>query len=130
MRVLLVDDDEAGRELLAGFMEEHLGHNVTQCPDGNSALEEYNRKPYPLVVTDIRMPGMNGVKLLKEIRSTPGGQATDVVLITAYDENSTISEAFRQGAFEYMIKPIRLREFEDVIQRVVDHQHKSGPQDG
>jgi two-component system, NtrC family, response regulator AtoC len=129
MRVLLVDDDEAGRELLADFLEEHLDHHVTQCPDGVSAFEEFCRKPYPLVVSDIRMPGISGVELLKKIRAAPGGQTTDVVLITAYDESSTISEAFNQGAFEYMIKPIGLREFEDVIWRVVRHQRACGLQD-
>ncbi len=122
MRVLLADDDRAGRELLADFLEEHLGHKVTQCADGDSAFEEFMRKPYPLVVTDIRMPGISGVELLRKIRSVPEGKAADVVLITAYDEASTISEAFNNGAFEYLIKPIELREFENVIHRVVRHQ--------
>lgn len=122
MRVLLVDDDRDGRELLADYLEDQLGHEVTQCGDGRQALEEYRRGRYPLVVSDIRMPGMDGVELLKQIRSSPDGENTDVILITAYDEESTISEAFDSGAFEYLLKPIRLREFEDVVQRVELHQ--------
>lgn len=126
MRVLLVDDDESSRELLADHLEEQMGHRVTRCADGAEALEEFRRNPYPLVVTDIKMPGMSGVELLKAIRSGKGGDRTDVVLMTAYDETSTISKAFNHGAFEYLLKPIRLRDFEEIIARIIKHRLESG----
>lgn len=71
-----------------------------------------------VVLTDVRMPGMNGIELLKQIRVDRC--ATDVIVMTAYDDLPTIAEAMSAGAFDFLVKPLRLAQLREVLARVID----------
>jgi DNA-binding NtrC family response regulator len=122
MRILLVDDDEAGRELLADYLEEQLDHDVTQCCDGMEGLEEYEKKPYPMVITDIQMPRLDGLKLLARLKATAEGQRSDVVLITGFGDMNSAIQALRSDAYDYLVKPVNLQELDAVVGKIAEHQ--------
>ena len=69
MRILLVDDEQNSRESVAEFLEE-LGHQVEQSDNAGTATRLFREKSYPLVITDIRMPGMDGIEFLKILKKS------------------------------------------------------------
>ncbi len=118
MDILLVDDDALCREALAEFIGEQLGHTVMECPDGKNALGLFEKQGYPVVISDIRMPGMNGIELLRKIRSFPHGQDTSFIFLTGYGDLCSAVEALRSGAFDYLLKPVNIEELAEVLSRV------------
>jgi len=122
MDILYVDDEPQGREAVAAHIERLLGHRIIQCDDGLQALECYRSQTFPMVLTDIRMPRLDGIELLRRIKDLPEGGRTDVVLITAHGDMSTAIAALRAGAYDYLQKPIEIEELVAVIDRVAEHQ--------
>jgi len=102
--VLVVDDDHDMRALLRDVLEEH-GYKVTLAQNGQEALKNLREGEYPVVLTDLRMKGIQGIELLAEIkRSFPD---TNVVLMTAFGSVETALEAMKQGASDYLMKPVK-----------------------
>lgn len=122
MRILFVDDESQGREVIANFMESQLGHEVTQCDSGAEALEIFRGNPFPFVISDLIMPGMTGIELFREIKKLPEARTTDVVLVTAYGDMETAITALREGVYDYLNKPVDLEELSAAIKRIVEHQ--------
>jgi len=111
-RILIVDDEDIVRVNAAEFLES-CGYVVAQAADGRAALDQLLAEDYALVVTDIRMPKMDGIELLKRIvNELP---ETSVLLMTAYASVDTAVESLRLGAYDYLLKPLV---FEDLLQRV------------
>jgi DNA-binding NtrC family response regulator len=111
-RVLVVDDERAIRDLLSDALR-HAGYEVLSAPNGEEALSLILRDNIHIAITDIKMPGMNGIDLLKKIPDI--SPETIVVLITAYASVETAVDALRYGAFDYILKPIIN---EDVIAKI------------
>lgn len=120
MKLLVVDDDSFNREYLAGFLT-RLGHEVNQAGNGSQALEYFLKGSYDLVLSDIRMPHMSGLDFLKRIRSCPQGQDSLVILFTAYSELASAVEALRAGAYDYLLKPVNIKELVAVLEKVEEH---------
>jgi DNA-binding NtrC family response regulator len=114
----LIDDDRQGSETLAKFLREKLLHEVTVETSCDRALELFYEKSYPLIISDIKMPGMDGLAFLKEVKSKAGAANTEVILITGHGKLEDSIEALRAGAFDYLLKPIDIRELVQVIKRV------------
>ena len=102
LRVLLVDDDESFRRVQE-YQLTQAGYQVTACADGLSALEEFRSVGHELVVTDIRMPGLDGLELLTRLRSI--STETPVIVVTGHGTIETAVEAMKQGAFDFLTKP-------------------------
>ena len=121
MNILLVDDEHESRACLAKFLRE-LGHRVVECADGGDALETFSAHEFHLVLSDIRMPRVSGIELLRKIRSLPVGQEVDIILFTGYGDMQSAIEALRAGAYDYLLKPINIEELVKVTERVAEHQ--------
>ena len=119
MNILLVDDDKNIRHSLQRFLRE-LGHNPTACTSGDEALQVFSSGDFPLVISDVKMPGISGIELLQAIRSLD--QETDVVLITAHDDTALAVSALKAGAHDYLLKPINVAELAALTERVAEHQ--------
>jgi DNA-binding response OmpR family regulator len=105
MRVLIADDDAALRHGLKVQLE-RWGFQPTVCADGAAAREVFNSaEPPPLAILDWSMPGADGVTLCREIRNTPGLDATYVILLTAHDTRDDMVAGLDGGADEYIVKP-------------------------
>ncbi|HWR05940.1 sigma-54 dependent transcriptional regulator [Sporomusa sp.] len=121
MKILLVDDDADNRISVGNFLYK-LGYQVTECCNGEEALSTYSAGSFPMILTDIRMPKMSGVDLLKQVKSSPGAAYTDVVLFTGHGTMESAIDALRMGAFDYLLKPINLQELVIVTEKVAEHQ--------
>jgi len=110
-----VEDDTNTREALRKALAVP-GNEVITAQDGSSALAILDDKVVDLVVSDIRMPRMDGMQLLTEIRGR--FPSTHVILVTAYGKIESAVEAMKQGAFHYLTKPINLDELDQLVSRV------------
>jgi DNA-binding NtrC family response regulator len=114
--ILIVDDEEKMRHLLS-IMLERNGHQVAQACDGKDALEKIKETPFDMVITDIKMPRMNGTALLKKI--TEMEIPCPVVFITAFATVESAVEAMRQGAVDYITKPFEEERILLTVERTV-----------
>ncbi len=114
-RVLIVDDDSLSREFLTEAVRS-LGFQAESASSGEQALERVRRRGIDLVLTDLRMPGMSGVDLVREL----GKLSLDipVVLITAHGTVETAVEAMRLGASDFLVKPCTAETIRLVIDRI------------
>lgn len=102
VRILVVDDEERMRRLLA-MMLGRAGYEADEAADGSEALEKVMAEPYDLVISDIKMPGLDGNELLKAMKDN--GILTPVVFITAFATIDSAVEAMKAGAVDYITKP-------------------------
>ncbi len=116
MKILVVDDEEGARELFFTILSDE-GYDITLANNGEEALAQFKSYSYDLVVTDIKMPVMDGLQLLQEIRKT--GSKTDVIMVTAYGEVESYLKAMSLGAAEYINKPIRIKELKRIVHKVL-----------
>ncbi len=113
-RILVVDDEMSLRDLLSEVLSDD-GYDVTTAATAEDALQLFAAAPFPLVITDIRMPGMSGIDLLTKVKAQ--NEETQVVIITSHASLDTAVTALREGAYDYLIKPF---EDLDVISAVVN----------
>jgi DNA-binding NtrC family response regulator len=104
MRILLVDDQRSLRRSLA-LMLQGAGFETAEAESGEEALRHLAEQAYDLVITDLRMDGMSGIDLLREIKER--APTLPVILITAYGSIDSAVDAMRLGAFDYLTKPFR-----------------------
>lgn len=119
-RILVVDDEVNARTALAELLREE-GFEVEMAADAFKALGKYEAFLPHVVVTDLKMPGMDGIELVKKIRATEDPAA--VVVITAFGEVSSAVEAMRAGAADYLTKPLNFDELLVVLERVFEAQN-------
>jgi DNA-binding NtrC family response regulator len=112
-RVLVVDDERAIRDLLADAVR-NVGYEVFSAPNGQEALSLMGEEDIHIAIVDIKMPGMNGIDLLRKIPDI--SPETVVIMITAYASVETAVDALRYGAFDYILKPLI---YEDVIAKIM-----------
>ena len=116
-RILVVDDDEKMRQLLAKVLQRD-GHEVATAANGVEALQVLRGQSLDIVLTDIRMPAMDGMELLAQILEL--APETTVIIMTAFGTVDSAVEAMRSGAFDYISKPFKMDEVQIVISRVVE----------
>ncbi len=114
--ILVVDDDADMREMLQDMLKDR-GHQVTTAGSGSEALKALGEGDYWVVLTDLRMKGMQGLELLTEIRRSHPD--VNVILMTGFGSVETAVEAMKHGASDYLTKPVKKDELVRVIERVV-----------
>ena len=119
-QILIVDDELEMRALVKDVLEEE-GHRVTIAESGRDALQRLSEGEYAVVLTDLRMQGMQGLELLSLIKKTYSD--INVILMTAFGSVETAIEAMKQGAYDYLIKPVKNDELIRVTARAVREVH-------
>jgi DNA-binding NtrC family response regulator len=116
-RILIVDDDPDIRESLPGALSA-IGAEIATVADGEEALAALARESPDIVLTDVRMPGLDGLELLRLL----GERApdVDVILMTAYDDMPTVVAAMREGARDFLVKPLDLHDLRRVVREVFE----------
>jgi DNA-binding NtrC family response regulator len=117
-RILIIDDDKAFRNVLAETLRD-LGHTPIEAPNGQSGLEQLAQEPADAVFLDFKMPGTDGLDVLRRLRARPETILLPVVMLTAFASSSSTIEAMKLGAFEHLIKPLRRRDIEVLLQRML-----------
>lgn len=104
MRVIYADDNPVARTLLAAVLEE-LGHDAVGFETGEAAWEAYRTAPAPLVVLDLKMPGVDGLELCRRIRAHDQARETFILVVTAHDEPGAVKAVLDCGADDFIAKP-------------------------
>jgi DNA-binding NtrC family response regulator len=116
-RVLIVDDDPAALRLLNVRLQA-LGCAVTEASSGQEALVEIGREEPALVLLDYQMPGLDGIDVLRELRRA--GTDLPIIVVTAHGSIETAVEAMKEGAYDYITKPIDPQHLEIVVRKALD----------
>lgn len=115
-RILAVDDDPFIRNLLAEIMAS-WGYEHDIAEDGLAALDKLEENSYSIVITDVRMPGLNGIDLTKKIKEK--SLDIDVIVITAYNADYKYTDVISAGACDFISKPFNINELEAKLHRII-----------
>ncbi|MCL4236263.1 MAG: response regulator, partial [Deltaproteobacteria bacterium] len=114
--VLIVDDEKNMRRVIAAHLERE-GFDCLEAESGERAVEVLAQESPDCVLTDLKMPGMDGMELLRHLSVTRAG--TPVVMLTAHGTVQTAVEAMKVGAFDYLTKPFDKSELVSIVQKAV-----------
>ena len=128
-RILLVDDERGFVQIL-GERLKFRGYDIRIAFSGEDALEKLEEEAADVVILDVRMPGIDGLEALREIKST--WPLTEVILLTGHAATETAVEGMKNGAFGYLIKPAQIEELIEIIgaalaRRAEQEQQNSAP---
>jgi len=98
-----------------------IGHQVEECCDGSEALTLLKKEPFHLVLTDIKMPGMDGYELLRHIKKSHEFKDIVVVLITGFGGIKGAIKAIKEGAYDYVLKPVQIDELVALTERISEY---------
>jgi len=119
-RILVVDDDPSLRRVMQAQLEQE-GYEVAVAASAQQTLSVLELRPFDLVITDLKMPGMSGLELLKHARSQH--PQVIVIMLTAFATVDTAVEAMKAGAYDYLTKPVHQDEMSVVVRRALEHVH-------
>ena len=111
---MVVDDEEQMRVIISRFLNA-LGHEAVSAPNGRDALRKFRDQPFDLVLSDVRMPELNGLQLLKAIKEM--NPRVPVVLISGYADIEIVVEALKAGAENFLPKPIKMNFLGKVVEQ-------------
>src|SRR5438034_2580987 len=117
-RILIVDDDESVRKLFADYLEQ--SYSCATAADAYDALERLSQEPFALVLSDIQMPGLGGIELLRKIIERYPDTA--VIMISGVDRTQRVIDAIRVGASDYLIKPCELDVLALCVERTLERR--------
>ena len=118
-RILVVDDEESVRGVIAALLEQS-GYSATLTESAEEAIARLQQDPdYDLVLSDIMMPGTDGLTLLDHICTDYPGMP--VVMFSAINDIHVVTNAFRRGAIDYLLKPFERKELESIVMRGIEH---------
>ena len=113
-RILVLDDEPIVCKRLQPVLEKK-GYVVETFFESETALKRFLETPFDIVITDLKMKGMDGMQFLTEVkRHSP---ATEVIVITGFATMETAKESFRKGVFDFLAKPFKLGEIQEVIEK-------------
>ena len=119
-RILLVDDEHSSREALTLLLKK-AGYHVTDAGTGHEALQFLASEPFNIVITDLFLPDSNGIDILKEVKRL--SITMEVILITGFASAETAVQAMKEGAFDYITKPLNFEELKIIIAKAIEkHQ--------
>ncbi len=120
MRILVVDDEPALRQTLSVILADE-GHSIITASDGEDALSRLAKEQVDLILTDLRMPRLDGLELIRR-HEAAGGRAL-VIAMSAYGDSDTAIEAMRIGAYDYIPKPFRADEVALVVRKAEEREN-------
>jgi two-component system response regulator PilR (NtrC family) len=118
-RILIVDDEQSYRQLLSLVFESD-GHSVRTANNGREALTQLHGEPADVIVSDVKMPDMDGIEMLRSVRETLPDMG--VVLMTAFASVETAREAFKLGADDFIQKPFDVEELKLIVKKTLEKQ--------
>src|ERR1700722_16406998 len=118
-KILVVDDEEAIREFVSTLLDAQ-GYRCTVCANGRLALDAFRKDSFDLVLSDIVMPEMDGLKLLGELRLDDPD--VPVIMVTAMHDIAIALEAIRSGSYDYILKPFEKDQLHLSVRRALEHR--------
>lgn len=116
-RILIVDDDKLLQKSLFNILSEK--YETTVVGTGEECLKHLGRNNMDLVLLDIKLPGIDGVEVLKKIREQ--GMDVSVIMMTAFEDIKTVITSMKMGAFDYLVKPLDIEELEVIVEKALEN---------
>ena len=120
IRILVVDDEPAVRDSMSDWLRED-GYEVAGAASGFEAVEKVKEQNWNIMLLDLKMPGMDGIETMKQVKEF--SLETEIIMVTAFATVDTAVEAMRQGAFDYLVKPVEPEELDLQIKKIIAHQN-------
>ena len=117
LKILFADDEENLQKLIGDGLR-RMGHQVTVCPDGVTAVAALEKNAFDCLLVDIMMPGLTGIEVIKKCADI--SPTTDCIVLTGNGTKQTAIEALRHGAFDYVDKPYTLADLSKLLNRLVE----------
>ncbi len=114
LRLMVIDDEPIVGKGLKRLLEKE-GYDVKTFTEGSTAIEELEKKPFDIIITDLKMEGIDGMKILEIVREK--NPDTKVIIITGFGKMETAAKAFKKGAFDFITKPFKINTLRQVIQK-------------
>ena len=121
-KILVIDDEKNVLVTVVAILEQE-GYDVDSAPDGQTAIEMIRSRQYDLVMTDLKMPGVDGLGVLEEVRRT--SPSTVTLMMTGYGSVDTALEALQRGAYEYLLKPTEVADLKAAVRRSLERKRLS-----
>jgi two-component system response regulator PilR (NtrC family) len=115
--ILIIDDEQSMRDFLSIMLKKE-GYDVVSAETGSDALKAVQNEIFDLVISDVKMPGMDGIDVLKAVKEV--SPETMVIMVTAYATAETAVEAMKLGAYDYITKPFKVDEIKLTIQKALE----------
>jgi two-component system, NtrC family, response regulator AtoC len=117
--ILLIDDEEPIREAMILLLK-NAGYRISGCGSGKEAYRLLTNEPFDIVITDLFLPDVTGIDILKKVKGIP--RAIEVILITGHASAETAVRAMKEGAFDYITKPLNFEELRVILENAVEKQ--------
>ena len=117
-KILSVDDSASVRQMVT-FALETAGYETVQACDGKEALELLKKTPVDMIVTDLNMPNLNGIELIRQVRALPAFKFVPIVLLTTESEDSKKAEGKAAGATGWIVKPFKQDQLLAVVKKLL-----------
>jgi two-component system, NtrC family, response regulator PilR len=119
-RILVIDDEQSMRDFLSIMLKKE-GYEVVAAENGEHGLKAIHAEIYDLVITDVKMPKVDGIEVLRTIKEV--SPETVVIVITAFATTDTAVQAMKLGAYDYITKPFKVDEIKLIIQKALEKHH-------
>lgn len=116
--IMTVDDSASFRQMVSFSLREE-GYNVIEACDGNDAVLKINNADLDLIITDLNMPTMNGIELIKWVRADPKNMFVPIVLLTTESQDAKKQEGKAAGATGWLVKPFKHEQLIQVVKKVI-----------
>jgi two-component system chemotaxis response regulator CheY len=115
--ILAVDDSKTMRDMLS-FTLKQAGYEVVEAEDGKQALSKSKGQAFDLVITDVNMPNMDGITLVKELRGSGGYRTTPILILTTEADQEKKNEGRQAGATGWIVKPFNPEKLLQTVKKV------------
>jgi two-component system chemotaxis response regulator CheY len=119
LKVLVVDDFATMRKIIKNILTQLGFKNIYEADDGTTALEVLKKEKIDLIISDWNMPKMNGLELLKTVRSDPNLKDTLFIMVTAEAQKDNVIEAIKHGVNQYIVKPFTPETLKEKLEKVL-----------
>lgn len=119
LSILFADDEECLQELMSMELP-RMGHTVTVCPDGSSAVREARSEQFDCLLVDLDMPGISGIEVIRQVKEA--SPETEAIVLTGKESLETAVAAMRYGACDYLTKPCRLSELQELLDKLLQRR--------
>jgi two-component system chemotaxis response regulator CheY len=119
MATILTVDDTASMRQMISFTLNSAGHEVLEASDGDEALKLANENTFDLIITDINMPNMDGIELVRSLRNNTNYKFTPIILLTTESQQSKREEGKSAGATGWIVKPFNPEQLIQVVEKVL-----------